>query len=147
MWPESAIYFIDKDPFWVNYASTWLNVSYFVFLPYSLLYHVLAFLFNWHMSEFDFLWIFVMSCFLKILLLAIWWQHHTKVSGFWVHELFFLLPIFYCNILTLFINVFNIGIIVWNINFLEFLGGVFVYIFMLILFNLIFLFCKIKGYL
>ena len=63
----------------------------------------------------------------------------------WCFNWIFLWHAFWNNILELVINVVQRRIIVWCIQFLEWSDDGFVYIFMMILFNYIWLFFKING--
>ena len=90
-------------------------------------------------TDFTFFWIFVITCFLKVLWFSVCWQQNTKVSVLLVYKWILLWCIFYCHILKLFFGVFNGISIVWHIQFIEcsdeILVSVFVVIFLL---NIIF---------
>ena len=82
----------------------------------------------------------MISCFLEILWLSIWWWQNTKVSMFWENTCLIFWRIFWCHTLELMIYVVKRGSILLCIQFLEWSNGVLVYILLFILFNLFLLF-------
>ena len=86
-----------------------------------------------------------MTCFLEVLWFSVRWQHQTKVSVLLVYKWLLLWCIFYCNILELVIDLVKRSSMVWCIQFIECSDEVFVCVFMMILFCLILLFCKIDA--
>ena len=110
------------------------------FSPYPLINHLLGLLLDRRMLAFTFFYIYVMQVFLKLVWLAVCWQQHYKVIVFLLYKWFFLWRVFYHHILELFISAVKRSIIIWRIQFLECSYYMFVYFFMMILFNSIFCF-------